>query len=309
MDFAIPSGVRVGRAARVLFRGLTVAITLAGIGSLVTPVPPSDATPKQHKGPVDVLYAGSLVGLMEEGVGPAFDGVTGYTFNGFSAGSQALANEIKGKTQLADVFVSASPAVDATLTGANNGNWLSWYATFATSPLVIGYNPASPFSAALKSKPWYQVVTQPNFILGRTDPTTDPKGRLAVDALQMAAVEHDQPALKSIATSTSDVYAEQSLVGLLQAGQVDAGFFYASEASAAGIPTVSLGSIHLEGQYTVTVLNRAPHPAAADAFVAFLLSRLGRSILGHDGLSVTTPPKVTETDQVPASLRSTLHVR
>ena len=45
------------------------------------------------------------------------------------------------------MFVSASPAVNATLEGAANGNWVSWYATFATTPLVLGYNPTSKFAA------------------------------------------------------------------------------------------------------------------------------------------------------------------
>jgi molybdate/tungstate transport system substrate-binding protein len=246
---------------------------------------------------------------MEQGIGPAFDAETGNTFNGVSAGSDALATEIKGQTQLADVFVSASPKADATLEGASNGNWVSWYATFATSALVIGYNPNSPFAAALRSKPWYQVVTEPGFVLGRTDPATDPKGVLAVTAMTQAATADGEPALQQLATDTSEIYPEQSLVGLLQAGQLDAGFFYASEAAAAGIPTISLGNIHLNGQYTVTVLNRAPDVKAAQAFVTFLFSKLGRSILSHDGLSLVEPPTVTGSRHVPRALRTALHLR
>lgn len=41
--------------------------------------------------------------------------------------------------------MSASPAVDATLEGEANGNWASWYASFAKVPLVLGYNPHSRF--------------------------------------------------------------------------------------------------------------------------------------------------------------------
>ena len=48
-------------------------------------------------GPVSVLYAGSLVNLMEHGVGPAFDKTGGYTFQGFAGGSKGLANQIKGQ--------------------------------------------------------------------------------------------------------------------------------------------------------------------------------------------------------------------
>jgi molybdate/tungstate transport system substrate-binding protein len=258
---------------------------------------------------VDVLYAGSLVGLMSQGIGPAFDAKTGYTFNGFSGGSDGLASEIKGKTQEADVFVSASPAVNATLKGQANGNWVSWYATFATSPLVIGYNPTSPFAAALRSTPWYEVATRPGFILGRTTPATDPKGQLAEQAVHALASTHNGPDLLPLVSGTTGVYPEQALVGLLQAGQVDAGFFYASEAKAAGIPTVPVGGPALAGTYTMTVVNRAPHQAGGKAFVRFLLSPLGRSILSHDGLTLVRPPRITGAAHVPRSIAAALRAR
>jgi len=257
---------------------------------------------------VDVLYAGSLVTIMEDAVGPAFDGASGYTYSGFSAGSDALASDIKGQTQVGDVFISASPKVNTTLEGSANGSWVSWYTTFATSPLVIGYNPSSTFASELTTKPWYQVITEPGFLLGRTDPSTDPKGKLAAEALDQAATSAGVPALSQLAQSTTGVYPEETLVGRLQSGQLDAGFFYAAEAKAANIPTVSLAPIDLGAQFTVTVLNRAPHSAAAEAFVSFLLGAQGRAILEHDGLTLVSPPTVTGSQDVPKSLRSTLHV-
>jgi molybdate/tungstate transport system substrate-binding protein len=295
----------------VLRRRVTVLSSVLAVVAIAVALLPSvnsaAASGHKHSGPVDVLYAGSLVGLMQQGLGPAYDAETGYTFNGFSGGSGALATDIKGGTEVGDVFVSAAPSVNATLTGPSNGNWVSWYATFASSPLVIGYNPSSKFAAQLKSDPWYQVVTEPGFLMGRTDPATDPKGQLATQAMTQAATMYNEPALTSITSGTSNVYPEQSLVGLLQAGQLDAGFFYASEAAQAGIPTIPLSPIDLDAQYTVTVLNRAPDQAAADAFVAFLFSKLGTSILSHDGVTLVTPPTVTASTKVPKSLKSSLH--
>ncbi|HEX3982990.1 MAG TPA: substrate-binding domain-containing protein, partial [Acidisoma sp.] len=87
-------------------------------------------------GTVNVLYAGSLVNLMEHGVGPAFDKATGGKFRGYAGGSNKLANEIKGKLIPADVFISANPKVNDDLMGAANGNWVDWYVGFAQSPLV-----------------------------------------------------------------------------------------------------------------------------------------------------------------------------
>jgi molybdate/tungstate transport system substrate-binding protein len=253
-----------------------------------------------------VLYAGSLQDLMNNALGPAFHRDTGYTLVGTAGGSDALASQIMGGTTTADVFVSASAEADRSLEGAASGGWASWYATFATSPLVIAYNPTSPFASQLKARPWYRVVTEPGFLLGRTDPATDPKGELAVEALDQASAAERLPALAQLTRTQSGVYPEETLVGLLQSGQLDAGFFYASEATAAGLPIIRLGAIHLEARYTVTVVNRDPHPTAAGAFVSFLLGRTGRAVMVHYGLSLVSPPTVSGAVHVPARLRPAL---
>jgi molybdate/tungstate transport system substrate-binding protein len=245
-------------------------------------------------GPVDVLYAGSLVDLMTKTIGPGFHAATGYTFNGTSGDSGTLANEIKGKTIVGDVFISANPSKNTGLEGASNGNWVSWYALFGTSPLVLGYNPNSKFAADLKTEPWYEVLAKPGILVGRTDPATDPKGVLAVTALEDAAKTYNLPALKTLATESSNVYPENTLVGRLQSGQLDVGFFYSVEAAAANIATVPLTGIPtLEAKYTVTALNNAPHMAGANAFVEYLLGSEGTAALTKAGLDLVKPPTVT----------------
>jgi molybdate/tungstate transport system substrate-binding protein len=229
---------------------------------------------------------------MQNDLGPAFQRATGYTVSGISGGSTGLANEIKSGIVVGDVFLSASPTADEALVGSANGNWVTNYDEFGVSPLVLGYNPSSRFAKALKTMPWYDVVDRPGFLLGRTDPKTDPKGVLAVDALQGVALSYALPALGALASNTSQVFPETSLVGRLQAGQLDAGFFYKVEATAASLKTVPLTSTGLDAEYTVAQLNRAPHTAAAKAFVKFLLSAAGRAILAKNGVTAVSPPKV-----------------
>ena len=259
---------------------------------------------KKGQGPVDVLYAGSLVNVMEKGVGPGFGSSTGYTFQGFSAGAKALANQIKGEVRPGDVFVSAAPAVNNTLEGSKNGNWVSWYVTFAKAPLVIGYNPHSKFASALKTKPWYQVLSQPGIKVGRTDPVTDPKGALTVRALRQAATADHQPGLVTAVEKNSTVFPEETLVGRLQSGQLDAGFFYTSEAVPAHIPTVTLGAVHLAATYTLTVLNKAPHAAGGNAFAQYLLGPSGKSTMTADGLTLTPFTVSGDASAVPAQIKS-----
>jgi molybdate/tungstate transport system substrate-binding protein len=243
--------------------------------------------------------------MMEKQVGPAFQTATGYSVTGYSAGSKALAADIKGKVYKGDVFVSASPKVNATLEGAKNGSWVSWYITYATSGLVLGYNPSSKFAADLKSRPWYQVLTEPGLKLGFTDPVTDPKGVLTAQALADTAKSRGLPPLAALASDKSDVFPEETLVGRLQSGQLDAGFFYTSEAIAAKIPTVPLTGVSLKATYTITILKNAPHEAAAEAFVSYLLGPAGLATLTRDGFKLVTPPTVKGTG-MPSSLQPLL---
>ncbi len=245
-------------------------------------------------GDVNVLYAGSLVNLMEHGVGAAFDKASGETFHGFAGGSNGLANQIKGKLRRGDVFLSATPDVNDTLMGSANGDWVKWYVGFAESPVVIGYNPASRFAANFKTKPWYEVLREPGLRVGRTDPKLDPKGALTVKLMDHAEQVYRQPGLAKAVLGAPDnpdqVQLEESLVGRLQSGQLDAGFFYSTETSDLKIPAVSLPpDVALGAHYTVSVLRDATNPAGAAKFVNFLLSAPGRDIMKAHGLDTITP--------------------
>lgn len=288
-------------------RTLVVASLLIAIviGGLVTDTKVNAVTTPKAAGPVDVLYAGSLLDLIQQQLAPAFHRATGYTVSGFSGGSTALANEIKGGTEVGDVFISASPAVNLTLRGVANGNWVSSFQTFGKSQLVLGYNPHSRFAKVLAKDSWFNVVDRAGFLLGRTDPSIDPKGVLAVDALTGVASSYQLPALAALATSNSNIFTETSLVGELQADQLDAGFFYAVEASAANIKTVPLTSTNLAAQYTVAMLNNAPHAVAARAFVKFLLGAGGEKILRANGITPIGQTKLSPVSSSRSGITST----
>lgn len=256
-----------------------------------------------RSGTVNVLYAGSLVALMEQQIGPAYEKETGFKFAGFSGGSTALAAQIKGKVRRADVFLSASPDADAELMGAQNGDWVRWYVTYATAPLVLGFNSKSAFAARIEADPWYDVIALPDFRIGSTDPRADPKGKLAHQALQAAGKDH--PKLLEIAANDKTIFPEEALVADVQSGQLDAGFFYSSEAKLAGLPTVQLTGQALKATYTATVVRGAPNEAGAEAFVAHLLGSRGRAVLQRDGFELAAPPTVTGSG-VPAAVRKVL---
>jgi molybdate/tungstate transport system substrate-binding protein len=262
---------------------------VAGVASmLAAPVAMADDNT------VNVLYAGSLVNLMERSVGPAFEKETGLHFQGYAAGSNKIANEIKGKLRRGDVFISASPKVNASLMGAANGDHVTWYVGFAESPLMIGYNPRSKFAAEFKTKRWDQVLQEPGIRIGRTDPKLDPKGAFTVEMVTKAADLYHQPDLVSKVLGDPEnpdqVLPEETLVGRLQSGQLDAGFFYTTETSDLKIPAFKPApELNIKASYTLTVLNDAPNATGATRFVDFLLSAKGRELLKEHGVDVIKP--------------------
>jgi molybdate/tungstate transport system substrate-binding protein len=253
---------------------------------------------------VTAIYAGSLVDIMENAVGPEFMRATGDPFEGFGGGSNEDAAAIKGKVRAADVFVSAAASADQELEGAANGDWVSWYSTFTSSDLVLGYNPKTKFGKQLAAgKPWYEIITEHGILVGRTEPKADPKGKLTVEAIDAAAKKLRDPKLKK-ALANFPIFEETSMLARLQAGQLDAGFFYVVEAKKAHLPTVSLTPVYKYADYTITLLNNAEDRSGAEALVSFLLSAQRKAVEKEYGLVPIKPKFSGDASAVPAGLRS-----
>lgn len=256
---------------------------------------------------VNVMYAGSLAHVMENDIGPAFSQQSGIQFRGYAGGSTKLANEIKSGIRRGDIFISAHPSVNQRLMGENNGDHVRWYAAFMQSPLALGYNPHSHFSKALQNKPWYQVASSDGFKLGRTDAILDPKGALSMEAIKRIAKRRGNADIATKLLNNSQVFPEETLVGRLQSGQLDAGFFYTAEATAVGIPSISIAPINLGATYTISLLQGAPHQAAALKFIDFLLGHQGRQLLHDKGYDLLPKLRLKgDVQAIPASLRQLL---
>jgi molybdate/tungstate transport system substrate-binding protein len=250
---------------------------------------------------ITVLYAGSLVNLMERSVAPAFKQQTGIGFHGHAAGSQEIAKQIKEGTLQGDLFISADPKVNALLSGATNEDRVKWYVTFGESPLVLGVSPSSRFAKDLKGKSWNDVLMQPGIKIGRTDPAKDPKGVLTVEFLKKAV----RPELATSVLEQSSVLPEEALVQKIQTGELDVGFFYSVETTDAGLMAIELpAGITPKAIYTVTILQNAPDPDAAQKFVSFLLGSKGSALLKEHGLSLTHPQLAGADSSVPPAIRS-----
>jgi molybdate/tungstate transport system substrate-binding protein len=319
---------------------LTILVAACGSSTSSSGSANPTAAPKSK---ISVLYAGSLVNLMEKKVGPAYTHATGYPYEGEGKGSTALANEIKGKLRTPDIFISADANVDKNLMGSANGNYVSWYAPFARTSIVIGYNPSSKFAADLQaasngSKPWYQVLEEPGLRLGRTDPALDPKGVRTIIVMKLAQQYYHQSDLsQKILGATENViqiFPEEELVSRLGSGQLDAAFFYLNEVKEQNLPYItlpdqvnlsvpSMNSTYAQATYTdpktgkttkgaatvytITIPSTSKNMPGAIAFVSFLLSSQGGSILTGDGMTLVTPAVSGNASTVPGQLQSILH--
>ena len=193
---------------------------------------------------ITVAFAGSMGKLMDQGLNPAFTAASGVDVHGIGQGAVALAHLITGGAMKPDVFVpvSAGPAKivrEAGLAAAA--------VPVASTAMVLAYSPASKFAgqlAAAKGDGWTKIFLNPDFHLGRTDPTADPQGQYALFALQLAEAYYKLPGFAQKVAgpmlNPAQIFAEPSLLARLEAGQIDATLGYKSAVVSQKLPFIEL---------------------------------------------------------------------
>jgi len=212
----------------------------------------------------------------------------------------------------------------------------TWYAKFARNRMVLAYTDRSRGATEINGENWWQIVTRPGVQVGRADPSLDPNGYRTLLVWQLAERHYNQPGLGTRLLTTAPQRnvrpKEADLVGLLQAGEFDYAWSYESIAKGVGLryvvlpeaidlsspgdsATYAVASVRVAGKtprdsltmrgqpivYAFTVPTRAPHPAMADKFVAYLASADGRRVLRGAQLDVLDQYTVVGTG-APAAL-------
>jgi molybdate transport system substrate-binding protein len=255
--------------------GALLAGSLAGCGSNDNnPGTPagsgSTSSAPRIGGNLTVFAAASLTETFTT-LGRQFDAAHGTTTRFSFAGSSALATQITGGAP-ADVFASASPATMEKVTKAGEG--AGDPTTFASNVLEIAVppdNPAGIASLADLAKPGVKVALCAKEV---------PCGA-AADKLLGA----DRITVRPV-TLESDVKAALSKV---QLGEVDAALVYKTDVNAAGDKVKGIEIPDADkavNKYPIVALKGSKNPAAAAAFVRYVLSDDGRRALADAGFTL-----------------------
>jgi molybdate/tungstate transport system substrate-binding protein len=270
-----------------------------------------------ERGDVNVIYAGSLISIMETKIGPAFSHL-GYNYRGEGHGSIQDANMIIDGQRFPDIFISVGEKPITKLID-NNPSLAKWYIGFASDEFVIAYNPKSQFAADFGATPWYQVLAKSGIRFLRSDPLLDPKGCYTVIATKLAGILYHNSILSSSILkgerNQDQLRPEEILLTLLETGEADAIPAYKHEAIERGFPFISLppqinladpafssyykqaSCTQLHGTlnfgkpivFDVTIPNTVRNTEGAIQFVKFLFSNQGKKIFQNDGFSLLLP--------------------
>jgi molybdate/tungstate transport system substrate-binding protein len=279
----------------------------------------AQATITSARGDVNVLYAGSLISVIETKVGPAFSHL-GYGYKGEGHGSIQDANMIIDGQRFPDVFISVGEQPITKLI-ENNPSLAKWYLGFASDELVIAYNPKSHYAADFEkvktgSIPWYQVLAKPGIKFLRSDPLLDPKGCFTVIATKLAGILYHNsslsPSILKGERNQDQMRPEELLLTLLETGEADAIPAYKHEAIERGFsfislpPQINLGDpafasyykqascTQLDGSlnfgkpivFDITIPSTVRNTEGAIQFVKFLFSDQGKKIFENDGFKL-----------------------
>ncbi len=253
-----------------------------------------------------------------------------------NSGSLEAARKLIDLGKIPDVIGVADYGVIAKLLIPQHA---TWYATFARNSMVLIYSDQSTGAKEINPQNWWQLLLRPGIRAGRSDPALDPNGYRALMVFQLAEKFYRQPGLAGkLERAFPPRYMrpkEADLTALIQAGELDYSWSYASLARTAGLHYVDLpdeidlsnpkladqyarASVRIPGErrsgrdsvefrgepivYALTIPTEAPHARAAKAFVRFVLSPEGKAIIKQNGFTLLDQPLLAGPGKPPAGL-------
>lgn len=301
---------------------MATGVFLSGCGTTKPATPTNTPNQSNVASTANVAYAGSLQLVNEKYLAPAFEKATGLKYQGRGGGAFGIAHLISTSEITPNVFESLGTAPIQEL----SPKFTNWAVGFASSPLVIAYSPKSPYASQLDAiakgqeplKQLFDIMQKPGFHLGRTNPNTDPQGQVFVMMMHLAEQQLHLPAGTANAIlgsqdNSKQIFAEESILSQLEAGQLDASSAYLPEAIQRHLSYISLPDsmnfgnpkdndiyasqkLTLKGGKTATgstmevyatTIKGSKDINAGEQFINYTLSPAGQTILKQEGLQIT----------------------
>ena len=229
---------------------------------------PSGSAPT-ISGSITVFAAASLTGTFTA-LGKAFEAAHPGTTVTFSfAGSSTLATQIVSGAP-ADVFASASLKKMAQVVTAGDATGPTNFAKNTMEIAVPPTNPAAVTAVADLAKPSVKVaLCQPQVPCGET------AAKVFSNAKVMVTPVSQEPDVKAVLSK-------------VELNEVDAGIVYVTDVLAAGAKVKGVtipADVNATTEYPIVELTKSANSATAQAFVAFVLSPAGQSVLAAAGFA------------------------
>lgn len=235
-----------------------------------------------------------------------------------SGGSVEMIRRSRDPASVPDVLGSADYAL---IPAFLIPKYATSYVKIGRNAMVLIYGDKSRFANELTAQNWPDVLLRPGVRVRRADPALDPGAYRVVLIYRLAERFYQRPGLAArletaapiwTPTPGADVFAQ------LAAGEFDYLWTYRSQATTRGLKFLTLpreldmsdstlagwyagaslriprelggtDSIEIRGepiQYGLTIPTAAPHRAAAEAFLAFVMSDAGKQVLRRNGFVV-----------------------
>lgn len=290
--------MRFREILRTLFTGLMASVIIFGAVALAW---------AQPSGKLTIYHAGSLTVPMKTMIAQFNAKYPGVEVVTKAGGSTKMARLISDKGESADIMASADfVVIDKNLIP----EFASWNVQFASNQIVLCYTDKSRYAEEITADNWYEILQRKDVVWGHSDPNLDPCGYRSVMVVQLAERFYRQDGLyeKTMANLKPENIKPKAkqLVALLKSSQMDYAFEYLSVAVQHGLKYVTfdrhinLGDVAMNDfykqarvtvtgkkpgttidrvgksiTYGVTMLDKAPNPEAAEAFLAYLFDPEG----------------------------------
>jgi molybdate/tungstate transport system substrate-binding protein len=254
------------------------------------------------------------------------------------AGSLVCARKITELKKPCDIIASSDYFVINELLIPD---YTKWCIRFATNEIVIAFQEKSKYASEFNASSWVDFLLRDDVTFSRADPDSDPCGYRTLLTFKLAEKFYNRPGLaEKLASKNMDFIRpkEVDLVALVEANAVDYMFQYKSVAIQHNLKYIELpreknlgdpamndlykivsqeitgstpgSKMTVTGEYinySLTVLENAPHSKDAVNFVSFLLSDRGMDIFRKNGQQPIRPCTSGQPEMIPISLKKYLN--